>query len=106
MGSGLIQNNLDIYFFVSKLHLQNIKITLHHFAYNIQPNTFEKVLELFVLFGCTVAYRKDGARWCQIEQKPIPVDIQIIEVNDNPVDIAKKLIHILHFFQRNHMVIF
>ena len=67
-----------------------MKTTLHHFAYNIQPNTLENCLELFDLLGCTIAYQVEGARWCQIEQKPIPVDIQIIEVNENPVDIKKK----------------
>lgn len=64
---------------------------LHHFAYNIASGKLEIVVELLEKMGCSVAYRVDGARWCQMEQKPIPIDIQIIEVNDNPVDINKKV---------------
>jgi len=62
---------------------------LHHFAYNIRPNKLELVLELFELLGCTIAYREGNSRWCQIEQKPIPIDIQIIEREDDsiPLDI-------------------
>lgn len=67
-----------------------MKAQLHHFAYTIQPNTLETVLELFEKFDCTVAYRKDGARWCQIEQKPTPIDIQIIETDVQPTPLGIK----------------
>ena len=65
--------------------------TLHHFAYNIKPNQLELVLELFEMLGCTVAYREGDARWCQIEQKSIPVDIQIIETDDGAIPLEKKI---------------
>lgn len=67
-----------------------MKTVLHHFAYNISPNNLELVVELFELLGCQISYREDNARWCMLEQKPIPVDIQIIEVSDNTVSIDKK----------------
>ena len=68
-----------------------MKPKLHHFAYNILPNTLENVLELFEKLGCSLDYREEGARWCMINQKPIPINIQIIETNDNPVPIEKKI---------------
>jgi hypothetical protein len=61
--------------------------SLHHFAYSITPHTLELVLELFEMFGCSLGYRKGDARWCIIEQKPIPVDLQLIEVNNIPVTV-------------------
>jgi len=69
--------------------------TLHHFAYNITPNNLELFLELMDKFDCSLAYREGDARWCMIEQKPIPVDIQIIETEDKiaPIEI-KTNIHI------------
>ena len=69
-----------------------LNTTLHHFAYNIQPDTLEIVIELFDMLGCKIAYRIDeNARWLNFEQKPIPIDIQIIEVNNLPIDIAAKV---------------
>jgi len=67
-----------------------MKATLHHFAYNITPNNLELVLELLKKLGCTLGYREGDARWCMIEQKPIPIDIQVIETKDNPISISKK----------------
>ncbi|MCD6229376.1 MAG: hypothetical protein J7K00_01065 [Candidatus Diapherotrites archaeon] len=67
-----------------------MNIKLHHFAYNTTPNNLELVLELLEKLGCTLAYRKENARWCMIEQKPIPIDIQIIETTDQPISIEKK----------------
>ena len=64
---------------------------LHHFAYNIRPNSLELVLELFERLGCKLYYRKKNARWCMIRQKSIPIDIQIIETEDHPVIIEKKI---------------
>lgn len=64
--------------------------TLHHFAYNITPNSLELFLEMIEIFDCTIAYRQWEARWCQIEQKPIPVDIQIIETRDKIVPLDYK----------------
>jgi hypothetical protein len=67
-----------------------MSIKLHHFAYNIKPNTLETVMELFELLGCTLAYREGEKRWCMIEQKPIPVDIQIIETKDEEIPLEIK----------------
>ena len=68
-----------------------MKTILHHFAYNIRPNTLEDVLELFELFDCSLAYREGKARWCLIEQKPMPIDIQIIEVDEKALNTEKKV---------------
>ncbi len=68
-----------------------MKVKLHHFAYNIKPNELELVLELFKKLGCTLSYREENARWCMIEQKTIPIDIQIIETNDQSISIEKKI---------------
>lgn len=73
-----------------------MKTTLHHFAHTITPQNLELVLELFEKMGCSLAYREGNARWCMVAQKPIPIDIQIIEVQDKPIsDIDKKInVHI------------
>ena len=67
-----------------------MKVKLHHFAYNITPNSLELVLELLEKLGCTLAFREENARWCMIQQKPIPIDIQMIETKDKPIPIEKK----------------
>jgi len=68
-----------------------MKTTLHHFAYNIKPKQLEVVLELFKMLGCSLAYREGKSRWCQIEQKPIPIDIQIIETKNDAVTLDIKI---------------
>ncbi|MEA3429954.1 MAG: hypothetical protein U9R08_01640 [Nanoarchaeota archaeon] len=68
-----------------------MKVKLHHFAYNITPNSLELVLELLDRLGCTLVYREGSARWCMVQQKPISIDIQIIETKDKPVLIEKKI---------------
>jgi len=67
-----------------------MKPILHHFAFNIRPNTLEVVMELMEKMGCITSYRESDARWCMIEQKPIPIDIQIIETEDEVVSTDKK----------------
>lgn len=67
-----------------------MKAKLHHFAYTIKPNSLEVVLELFEKLECTLSYREENARWCIIEQKPIPVRIQLIETTDQSVQLEKK----------------
>lgn len=64
---------------------------LHHFAYSIRPNKLELVLELFEIFGCTLAYRKNDERWCLVEQKPVLIDIQIIETENNQIPLNTKI---------------
>jgi hypothetical protein len=64
---------------------------LHHFAYNITPGNLEFVVELFEKLGCELTYRKEKARWCMIRQKSIPVDIQIIETKDKPIQTKIKI---------------
>ncbi len=58
---------------------------LHHFAFNIKPNTLELVLEMFKIFDCTLSFRDGSSRWCMIEQKPLAIDIQIVEKNDKQI---------------------
>ncbi|PCJ14978.1 MAG: hypothetical protein COB02_18515 [Candidatus Cloacimonadota bacterium] len=71
--------------------MTKLNTKLHHFAYNIKPNSLERVLELFDLLACTQSYREDNQRWCMIWQKPLNIDIQIIETNDPcvPTEIKK-----------------
>ena len=77
-------------------------MTLHHFAYNITPNNLEFILELLDKMGCSLAYREGEARWCMIEQKPISINIQIIETQDSPVsDIEKKVNTHIAFLSEN-----
>ena len=68
-----------------------MNVKLHHFAYNITPNSLELVLELLEKLGCVLSYREKNARWCMIQQKPIPVDIQMIETRDQIALIEKKI---------------
>ncbi|MGM5487754.1 MAG: hypothetical protein ACQESG_02285 [Nanobdellota archaeon] len=64
-------------------------VRLHHFAYTIRPDCLELVLELLERLGCTISYKEKG--WCMIEQKPIPIDIQLIETEDQLIPIEKKM---------------
>jgi len=68
-----------------------MKTILHHFAYNIRPNSLELVLEVLERLGCSPSYRQGNARWCLIKQEPIPVRIQLIETKDQPVLIKRKI---------------
>jgi len=68
-----------------------MKVKLHHFAYNIRPNSLELVLKLLEKFECTLSYREKNERWCMIKQKPMSIDIQIIETEDQPIPIKKKI---------------
>ncbi|SRR3989339_278997 len=68
-----------------------MKPILHHFAFTIKPESLEPVLELFERFGCTLSFRVGKERWCLIEQKPVPVEIQLIETNDQPILLEKKI---------------
>ncbi|MBU1252314.1 MAG: hypothetical protein KJ905_00255 [Nanoarchaeota archaeon] len=64
---------------------------LHHFCFNISPTTLELVLELFKELGCNLTYREGNSRWFMVGQKPIPIDIQIVEVKRRPVQIKDKI---------------
>jgi len=68
-----------------------MKAKLHHFAYNIRPDSLELVLELLEKLGCTLTYRKGSERWCIMQQKPIPIGIQLIETKDKPIPTEKKI---------------
>ncbi len=70
---------------------KNIKIKLHHFAYNIKPNTLELVIELLEQLACTVSYREKNARWCMMEQKPILIDVQFIETQYKSIPTKNKI---------------
>lgn len=63
---------------------------LHHFAYNIRPNTLELVLSVFEILGCELRYRKGEERWCMVGQRTVSTSIQIIEIDDESIDIKKK----------------
>ena len=62
-----------------------MKTKLHHFAYNITPNSLEIVLELLAKFKCEINYREGDARWCLVKQKPDFVGIQLIETEEKPI---------------------
>ena len=68
-----------------------MNVKLHHVAYNITPNSLELVLEFLEKLGCAPTYREKNARWCMIQQKPNPINIQIIETKDQPIPIEKKI---------------
>ncbi len=63
------------------------KTKLHHFAYNIKPNTLETFLKIFKL----LSYREWNKRWCMIEQKPLKIDIQIIETEDKKITTEERI---------------
>ncbi len=52
---------------------------LHHFAYIVKQGKLPLVIEVFKKLGCVISYQEKGTTWCMLEQKSIPVDIQIIE---------------------------
>jgi|TARA_B100002003_G_C14054141_1_gene507620 hypothetical protein len=68
-----------------------MKVKIHHFAYNISPNSLEVVLDLFEKLECKMYYREENERWCVIKQKTIPASIQLIETKDKPVPTKKKI---------------
>ena len=68
-----------------------MNVKLHHFAYNIAPNSLELVLKLLEKLGCVLVYREKNARWCMIQQKPISISIQMIETKDQPISIERKI---------------
>ena len=67
------------------------KPLLHHFAFNIKPNTLELTVEILKLLNCTVSYRESGKRWCMISQDFIPVNIQLIEMDAAVVPLRRKI---------------
>ena len=78
-----------------------MKAKLHHFAYNIKPNKLAIVIELFEKLGCNLSYREGQSRWCMIEQKPLLIDIQIIETKDKVVPIETKINTHIGFISNN-----
>ena len=68
-----------------------MKTTLHHFAYNIAPDSLELVLKVFKKLDCDLSYRKKNARWCMIKQVTVPAAIQIIETKDKPTPTKRKI---------------
>ena len=58
---------------------------LHHGARRIVPNSLETVVEMFTLLGCKISYREGGARWAMIGQNGIDFDIQLVEVDETPI---------------------
>lgn len=76
-----------------------MKTTLHHFAYNISPNSLELVMKLFEKLGLVMCYRDGDARWCILEQAEIPVSMQVIETDDQIIEpIEKKMNTHVAFF--------
>jgi len=67
-----------------------VKVKLHHFAYNISPDSLELIAELLENFGCNIVYREKNARWCMIQQSTVPIDIQLIETKDKIIPISRK----------------
>lgn len=58
---------------------------LHHTAKRITPNSLEKVIEVFEQLRCKLTYRPDGARWAMVGQDGLAFDIQLVEVDEKPV---------------------
>ncbi len=76
---------------------------LHHFAYDIRPNSLELIIELFEQLGCEMTYREGDERWCMFQQKPLSIDIQIIETEDQQIlPIEKKINTHIAFISTTH----
>jgi len=52
-----------------------MKIRLHHFVYNIRPDTLEIVVELFQELNFSISYQEENARWCLVKQNPLDINI-------------------------------
>lgn len=59
---------------------------LHHTAKRIKPNSLEKVIEMFEIFGCKVSYQPSGMRWAMVDQEGLNFDIQLIEVEGKQLE--------------------
>jgi hypothetical protein len=59
---------------------------LHHVAKKITPDSLEKVIEVFELLGCKVAYRPEHKTWAMIKQGDLAFRIQLIEVREKPTE--------------------
>ena len=64
---------------------------LHHFCFEIAPNTLETVLELFEILGCPKVYREGNKRWAMISQKGKGVNIQIFETKNKPLPTKSRI---------------
>lgn len=51
------------------------------------------VLELLEKMGCFLKYREKGARWCMVQQKTLPISIQLIETPKIPVAEIQTKVH-------------
>jgi len=54
-------------------------VELHHCAYRINPDSFEKAAELFKELGCNLYYRVNNERWGLFRQERNDIVIQLIE---------------------------
>ena len=78
--------------FISIKHtLQNMETKLHHFAYDITQDNLELVVELLEKLGCKLSYREENSEWCLVQQKQIPIYIQIIETKHSPLPTDLKI---------------
>lgn len=66
------------------------KLSLHHCAKRIAPQSLEFVMELFKELGCKESYWEEGARWAMIEQEGTNFDIQFIETAQKPQSMEEK----------------
>ncbi len=75
--------------------------TLHHGARRITPNSLETLIEMFALLGCAVAYREGEARWAMIGQKEVHFKIQLVEVNEAPIQTKSRSSSHVAFISEN-----
>jgi hypothetical protein len=74
---------------------------LHHSAYRIVPESFEKVIEIFGLLGCRITFRDGDARWAMIGQDGVSFDIQLIEMDEAPIQSTTRISSHIAFISHN-----
>lgn len=64
---------------------------LHHAAKRITRNSLEKVIEAFEQLGCKLMYSLGDSRWAMVGQDGLAFDIQLVEVDEKPVQSKSRI---------------
>lgn len=74
---------------------------LHHGARRIAPNSLEKVIEVFGLLSCHLTYRPVEHRWAMVGQSGLDFDIQLMEVDEVPIETKTRFNSHVAFISEN-----
>lgn len=74
---------------------------LHHGARRIVPNSLERLIEVFSLLGCKVTYREGNARWAMVGQENVDFDVQLVEVDETPIQTKSRISSHVAFISEN-----